>query len=92
MGLLFIHRRYPRTLWHQFPSEEKAAEFYDIYVNQVIQLPFILGYMKCQYQSRYDPLRTLLKQGLLDIRGLPHQVLVEQVSATNENVYQQLYK
>jgi hypothetical protein len=91
-GFAFYTPEYPRTLWHQFPSEEKAAEFYDWYVNQVIQQPFIIGYMKCQYQSRYDLLRTLLKQGLLAINGMPYAVLTEQVTRTNASVYKQLYK
>ncbi|MEM8966903.1 MAG: hypothetical protein AAGE93_10840 [Bacteroidota bacterium] len=91
-GASFHTPEYPRTLWHQFHSEKRAADFYDQYVKQVISEPYILGYLKCQYQSRYDPLRTLLKQGLLDMNGEPYPTITEQVAKTNQAVYQQLYR
>ncbi len=88
----FFTPEYPRTLWHQFNSEQKAAEFYDWYLRQIIAEPHIIGYVRCQYQSRYDPLRTLLKQGLLDIEGNRYENLCEQISKTNQEVYNQLYR
>ncbi|MEM6843395.1 MAG: hypothetical protein AAF632_14300 [Bacteroidota bacterium] len=91
-GTSFHTPAYPRTLWHQFHSQGKAADFYDQYVKQVIREPYILGYLKCQYHSRYDPLRTLLKQGLLDMDGEPYSIIIEQVAKTNQSVYQQLYR
>lgn len=91
-GTSFHTPEYPRTLWHQFHSEEKAADFYDEYLKQVVSQPYIIGYLKCQYRSRYDPLRTLLKQGLLDIDGNPYATVTEQVAKTNRAVYQQLYR
>jgi len=91
-GVSFHTPEYPRTLWHQFHSEEKAADFYDEYLKQVVSQPYIIGYLKCQYRSRYDPLRTLLKQGLLDIDGNPYAAVTELVAKTNQAVYQQLYR
>ena len=40
----------------------------------------------------YDPLRTLLKQGLQDLEGNPHGILTDQVSRTSESVLKKLYK
>ncbi len=91
-GFSFFTEAHPRTLWHQFVSETEAATFYDHYVREVIKLPFIVGYMKCQYKDRYDPLRTLLKQGLLMTDGRPYELLSRQVSETNAFVIEQLYK
>lgn len=90
-GFSFYTEAYPRTLWHQFPSEKAAAQFYDSYLKQVIQEPYIVGYMKCQYKNRYDPIRTLLKQGLIDEEGNPYAILVNQIRETNESVLKTLY-
>lgn len=87
----FYTPEYPRTLWHQLDSEEDAARFYDRYLRQVAVLPFMPGYMRCQYKSRYDPLRTLLKQGLLDLDGQPYKHLVRQVRLSNEAVKREVY-
>jgi len=83
---------YPRTLWHQFETQTEAGTHYDEYLNQVISQDFIIGYQRCQFKSRYDPLRDLLKQGLLDTAGKPYETYVNKVSATNHKVIEQLYK
>lgn len=83
---------YPRTLWHQFETEEKAGEHYREYLEQTAAEPYIVGYQRCQYKSRYDPLRTLLKQGLLDREGKPYEKLVEFVEETNRRLLGELYR
>lgn len=91
-GFSFYTPEHPRTLWHQFLSEEKAAEFYDGYIKQVIQLPYVIGYIKCQYRDRYDPLRDLLKQGFIQENGKPYPTLSKQMKETNGIVFKQLYR
>ncbi|MEM7657205.1 MAG: hypothetical protein AAF399_13810 [Bacteroidota bacterium] len=91
-GFSFFSQEYPRTLWHQFASEAEAAAFYETYLTEVIQQPFIIGYLKCQYQSQYDPLRSLLKQGLLDPEGMPYSLLVQEVSRINRLVLNRVYQ
>lgn len=91
-GFAFHTPEYPRTLWHQFSSEQEAGEFYEHYLQQVIEQPFIVGYLKCQYKSRYDPLRTLLKQGMLNIQGEPYDKLANKVSRVNEQILSQVYR
>ena len=82
---------YPRTLWHQFETEEDAAQHYAYYLRNVIAEPYIAGYQRCQYKSRYDPLRTLLKQGLLDLEGRTYEKLVDQVERSNESALEAVY-
>ncbi len=81
---------FPRTLWHQFESQEEYAAHYGHYINQVIQVPYIIGYQRCQYMSRYDPYRTLLKQGLLDIDGSPYPIVVGAMEDVNATVLEEL--
>lgn len=65
---------------------------YDRYVRQAVAEPYILGYQRCQYEDRYDPLRTLLKQGLVNRQGRPYDILTEQIGRTNEDVLKQAYR
>lgn len=87
----FYTPEYSRTLWHQFETETEAAHFYDFYLKQVIEEPYMPAYSRCQYKSRYDALRSLLKQGIVDIDGNPYSVLTEQIKKTNDYVQQTLY-
>ena len=91
-GFSFATPEYPRTLWHQFPSEKNAADFYDRYLRQVIEVPYIMGYLKCQYKNRYDPLRTLLKQGILKEDGSSYEILEKQIAKTNARVIEQFLR
>ncbi len=80
----FYTEEYPRTLWHQFPSPRAAGQFYREYLLGLTEFPFILGYQRCQYRSRFDPIRNLLKQGLLDLDGKPYAELVQEIAPANK--------
>lgn len=88
----FYTPEHPRTLWHQLDSEKDAARHYDIYLRQVAAERYMPGYQRCQYKSRYDDLRTLLKQGLLDLQGQPYDKLIEQVTSTNHYILKSVYQ
>lgn len=87
----FATPAHPRTLWHRMESEADAARHYDGYLRKVAAEPYILGYQRCQYRGRYDPLRALMKQGLVDPDGRPYAKLVGQVRATNSAVLRGVY-
>ncbi len=76
----------PVTLWHQFPNQEEAAKAYRSYLEQVASCPLILGYLRCQYLSEYNPLLGLLKQGLLDEEGRPFEQLTAGIRKANRAV------
>jgi len=80
----FYTDEYPKTMWQQLPSQEKAGKSYKDYLNAALSKPYILGYNRCQYISR--EVGNVLKQGLLDIYGNPYETLVECITITNKEL------
>lgn len=91
-AISFPTKEFPRTLWHQAPDAAAAGRLQAEYLEQAARLPFVLGYQRCQYRSRFDPLRNLLKQGLLDLEGRPYPDLVEAFSAGLERTLRAVYR
>lgn len=82
-AITFPTATFPSTLWHQAESQEEAGRLYRDFVTAAASKPWVLGYMRCQYISRYSSWRSLLKQGLVDVDDTPFEPLVSQVAAAN---------
>lgn len=48
-----------------------------------LKTPYVLGYHRCQYVDRYNEKNNLLKQGMIKNDGSPYGELVNVVAATN---------
>ena len=67
---------------------KKAAAFYDWYIKRAIAQPYIIGFMKCQF----DPFRNLLKQGVIKTDGTPYHKFTGQIAKTNAHALKSLYQ
>lgn len=82
----FKTNEYPVTLWNQFENDVEAGNCLAGYMQESAKKPYIVGYGKCQYIDRYDPVRKLLKQGLINQVGKPYQVFIDQFKPSLEAV------
>jgi hypothetical protein len=82
----FRTEAYPTTMWRQFPTAADAARAHEAYCLAAAARPYLVGYMRCQYRSVYDPDRKLLKQGLLRTDGEPYPDYPELIARTNRRV------
>ncbi|MEL7266498.1 MAG: hypothetical protein AAFP69_17045, partial [Planctomycetota bacterium] len=76
----------PVTLWHQFPTQEKAARAATRFMVAAAAKPYIIGYSHCQYLDKRSPERgNMVKPGFLRGNGQPYQHYVNEiVTATRE--------
>ncbi len=65
---------HPRTTWTQRPSEADAANATMRFMSDAFLQPYVIGYMRCQYLSRWDGRRDALKQGLVAPDGTPYEL------------------
>jgi hypothetical protein len=87
----FRTEAHPITMWQQFPTAADAAKAHEAYLLAAAAKPFLIGYMRCQYRSVYDPERKLLKQGLLQVDGEPYAEYPELTARTNQRVLDLLF-
>lgn len=73
---------HPVTLWHQAPDTGTANGWIEKFLLAAAASPYVVGYQRCQY---VDSMRTdrgnMLKQGLVDVNGMPHRGLTESLPA-----------
>ena len=79
----FYTKEYPVTLWHQFENQEVAGQALNSYIIECSKIPYIIGYLHCQYLDAYDAKRGLLKQGLLSETGERHEPLCGIIRSAN---------
>lgn len=87
----FRTREHPVTMWQQFPTAAAAVQAHASYCQAAAAKPFVIGYMRCQYRSVYDPTQKMLKQGLLQTSGEPYPEYPELIARTNRRVLDQLF-
>ena len=82
----------PLTRGYQVASEAEAAALYGDYLREAFRQPWFVGYNRCQLVDRLripgDP--PVYKQGLLQLSGQPHEVLIRAVKETNHTLLDSL--
>ncbi len=87
----FFDDQTPKTGgWFQHASVEDAAGSYDRFLRDAFARPYIVGYFRCQYLTRYHAEARRFKQGLLRPDGTPYDVFVVRLQNTHREVMQDL--
>jgi hypothetical protein len=85
-NISFPTKEHPKTMWTQLPTVKEVAQAHSQYVNDALSKPYILGYHRCQYIDRFQAHLGVLKQGLVQADGNPHEELVRLLAETNRKV------
>jgi hypothetical protein len=58
------------------PAQAEAARATDVFVRAAFSKPYMVGYLRCQYIDRPAGLGRGLRQGLLNAKGKPYELMV----------------
>lgn len=87
----FFDDQTPKTGgWFQYATAEEAVESYARFLRDAFARPYIVGYFRCQYLTRYHDEARRFKQGLLRPDGTPYDAFVSHLQQTHQEVLQDL--
>lgn len=87
----FFDDQTPKTGgWHQYANAEEAAVSYERFLRDAFARPYVIGYFRCQYLTRYRDHTRRFKQGLLRPDGTPYEEFVTRLARINRAVLQEI--
>ncbi|MBP7141327.1 MAG: hypothetical protein KBA71_05425 [Opitutaceae bacterium] len=87
----FFDDQTPKTGgWFQYASASEASESYARFLHDAFARPYIVGYFRCQYLTRYHDEARRFKQGLIRPDGTPYGNFVEHLQNTHREVMQEI--
>jgi hypothetical protein len=84
----FNTSEHTNVMWNTLPDMDSVGRAHATYLDEGFATSFLLGYHRCQYIDRYKGGREILKQGLIQVDGVPYEALVESVQANTWRVHQ----
>ncbi len=66
----------PLTIFEQRPSEAEAARATDEFLRRAFSKSYVTGYLRCQYIDRPAGFGRGLRQGLVNAKGEPREMMV----------------
>lgn len=87
----FFDDQTPKTGgWHQYANAAEAAVSYERFLRDAASRPYVIGYFRCQYLTRYRDHTRRFKQGLLRPDGTPYEEFVTRLDRINRAVMQEI--
>ena len=80
----FPTEKYRYTMWQQLDNQKEVADKHSEYINGVVNEPYLIGYHRCQYIDRYEPISNLLKQGMINENGEAYEPHASIITSTNK--------
>ena len=80
----FPTEKYRYTMWQQLDNQKEVADKHSEYINDVVNEPYLIGYHRCQYIDRYEPINNLLKQGMINENGEAYEPHATIITSTNK--------
>ena len=80
----FPTEKYRYTMWQQLDNQKEVADKHSEYINDVVNEPYLIGYHRCQYIDRYEPINNLLKQGMINEDGVAYEPHASIITSTNK--------
>lgn len=84
----FNTSEHSNVMWHTLPDIVSVGRAHATYMEQGFATPFLIGYNRCQYIDRYKGGQKILKQGMLQVDGVPYEELVKSVQTNTWRVHQ----
>ena len=76
-AISFPTAKHPRVIFEPKPDEGAAAAATAEFLEKAFAAPYVIGYLRCQYNDRPASYGRGLRQGLIDAEGLPRERIVE---------------
>ena len=87
----FFDDQTPKTGgWHQYANAAEAVVSYERFLRDAASRPYVIGYFRCQYLTRYRDHTRRFKQGLLRPDGTPYEEFVTRLDRINRVVMQEI--
>ena len=80
----FPTEKYRYTMWQQLDNQTQVAEKHSEYIIDAVNEPYLIGYHRCQYIDRYEPINNLLKQGMIKENGEAYEPHATIITSTNK--------
>ena len=89
----FPTEKYRYTMWKQLDNQTEAANKYAEYIKDVVNEPYLIGYHRCQYIDRFEPINNLLKQGMIMESGKayePHASIITNINKKVKDIFKEM--
>ena len=80
----FPTEKYRYTMWQQLDNQTEVAKKHSEYIIDAVNEPYLIGYHRCQYIDRYEPINNLLKQGMIKENGEAYEPHATIITSTNK--------
>ena len=89
----FPTEKYRYTMWKQLDNQTEVANKYAEYIKDVVNEPYLIGYHRCQYIDRFEPINNLLKQGMIMESGKayePHASIITNINKKVKDIFKEM--
>ena len=84
----FNTSEHSNVMWNTLPDPASVGKAHATYMDEGFATPFLIGYHRCQYIDRYKGAQKILKQGMIQVDGIPYEELAKSVQENTWRVHQ----